>query len=123
MQHMFAAGFLSAAFRQDAERVFVDRRRLSMTGGNHMYAVNSVLSINTNPEPNPDKATRHAGLTLTGKNAVGTSFVECLESHIQQANANTISAQGECQKIGVLMGFVPPFRLSPRPETAPKPVL
>ena len=76
-----------------------------------MYAIDSVLSINTDPQPNPNKTGQYAGSVQIGKRTSGTHFSEYLESLIQQANAITASKQTEHHELGILMGYYLPVQL------------
>ena len=82
-----------------------------------MYTVDSVISINTDQQPYPYYIAQKTGQMTHAKDTPRSSFLECFESHIQQARASAMMTnQEESQKIGILMGLYPPLWVLPRPE-------
>ena len=83
-----------------------------------MQTVDSVISINTQQNPNPH-ISKNAGRYTAGKEVSETSFAEYLRMHVsklKEANASSAAHQADHKSVSILMGYYPPLLASPAPE-------
>jgi len=59
---------------------------------------------------------KNAGDAAAGKNASGKSFKDYLIPYFQQNSVPVITGQMEHQIVGILWGYCPSLRVSPKPE-------
>ena len=77
--------------------------------------VHSISELSTNQQQNP-YVMKNAGDAHAGKNASGKTFKEYLIPHFQQSSEPAVTRQMEHQIVGILWGYCPSLRVSPKPE-------
>jgi len=77
--------------------------------------VHSISEVSTNQQQNP-YITKNAGDMPAGKNASGQSFKDYLIPYFQQSSEPVVTRQLEHQIVGILWGYCPTLRVSPKPE-------
>jgi hypothetical protein len=77
--------------------------------------VHSISDVNTHHQQNPNK-TQNTGISPTDKNTSGVLFKEYLSPYFQQVNKPVVNRQMEHQIVGILWGYCPELKVSPKPE-------
>ena len=78
--------------------------------------INSITEVSTHQQQNP-YLTQSAGTLSASRNTSGKTFAECLSPYMHQISEPVVTRQMEHQVVGILWGYCPTLRVSPKTET------